>query len=167
MTNPMEGTPETEGEQNWIQPRRPSQAVTESVIDEHSSFHGTYRTAQDLRIEGHYDGEIECEGTVTIAEQAVVNAQVRAENITVAGQFEGEIECGSRFEVLPTGRVSGRVSAGVIAVQEGARFDGQLSRADARAQGPMHAGTQGELTEEDAIRRTSGPISVSRRREAS
>lgn len=165
--NPPQGTPEVEVGQDWMQPRRTRLSTTESIIDEHSSFSGTYRAAQNLRIEGRYEGEIECQGTVTIAEQAVVNARIQAENVTVAGQFEGEITCASRFELLPTGRVSGQVTAGLIAVHEGSRFTGQLTRADGRSQRQIFAASQEETDQDEAEpRRSAGPIAVNRRREA-
>lgn len=152
-------------EQDWTQPRRTRPTATESVIDEYSSFNGTYRTTQNLRVEGRYEGEIECEGTVTITEQAQVNGQIRAENVTVAGRFEGEIDCAGRFELLSTGRVRGRVTAGIITVHEGSAFDGQLARANAHLQGAVFASPREELENSNETR-TSGPLSVNRRREA-
>ncbi|MGH2884030.1 MAG: bactofilin family protein [Solirubrobacteraceae bacterium] len=98
----------------------------QSLIDRESHFNGAYTTSNDLRIEGRYEGEIDCEGTLVVAESADVNARVGAGNISVAGQLQGEIGCHGRFEILPTGRVGGRVVAGTIVVHEGARYDGEL-----------------------------------------
>lgn len=98
----------------------------QSFIDRDSHFNGTYATPNDLCIDGRYEGEIECEGTLIIAESADVNARVAAGNITVAGQLQGEIGCRGRFEILPSGRVGGSVIAGTIVVHEGARYEGEL-----------------------------------------
>jgi len=98
----------------------------QSLIDRESHFNGAYTTSNDLRIEGRYEGEIDCEGTLVVAESADVNARISAGNISVAGQLQGEIGCHGRFEILPTGRVGGRVVAGRIVVHEGARYDGEL-----------------------------------------
>jgi cytoskeletal protein CcmA (bactofilin family) len=170
MTNPTYSAPDSNFDPNWAQPKRSPAMNTESVIDENSNFNGTYRTSQNLRIEGHYEGEIECEGTVTVAEQAVVNAKIRAENVTVAGRFDGEVDCGNRFELMPTGQVSGQVNAGLVAVHEGARFDGQLTRATGHTQeqrftGPQVAQEADDEEEEEA--RPAEPFLVNRRREAS
>lgn len=99
---------------------------TESLIDRESHFTGTYRTPHDLRIEGHYEGEIVCQGTVFIGETADVNARITAGTVIVAGQCQGEIACDARFEILRTGRVSGTVSAGVTVVHDGAFYQGEL-----------------------------------------
>lgn len=101
-------------------------ARTESLIDRESHFSGTYRTPHDLRIEGQYEGEIECRGTVFVGETANVNARIVAGNVTIAGHYEGEIMCDTRFEILRSGRVSGSVSAAITVVHEGAFYQGEL-----------------------------------------
>jgi cytoskeletal protein CcmA (bactofilin family) len=98
----------------------------ESLIDRDSHFTGTYRTPHNLRIEGRYEGEIDCKGTVYVGETAVVNARIVAGNVTVAGQLEGEIACDSRFEILRSGRVTGSVTSAVTVVHEGAFYQGEL-----------------------------------------
>ena len=99
---------------------------TESLIDRESHFNGVYRTPHNLRIDGRYEGEIECRGTVFVGETAVVNARIIAGNVTIAGQCEGEIVCESRFEILRTGRVAGSVSARTTVVHDGAFYEGEL-----------------------------------------
>src|SRR5690606_36954317 len=76
---------------------------SESVIDRHSHFNGLYRTARDLRIEGSVEGEIECDGTVIVAQEARVAAKVRARNVIIAGSANGEITCQEQFTIQPTG----------------------------------------------------------------
>lgn len=104
---------------------------TESVIDRDSYFEGTYRTPGNMRVEGTYEGVIECQGTLVVAESARVNARIAAGSLTVAGQLEGEAQCGQRFEILRTGRVTGTVVARVTVVHEGAFFEGSLQMGDA------------------------------------
>ncbi len=88
--------------------RYPAQAAatSQSLIDRESHFTGSYRTPHNLRIDGRYEGDIDCQGTVFVGETAMVAARVIAGNVIIAGQFEGEIAVETRFEVLNTGRVS-------------------------------------------------------------
>lgn len=97
-----------------------------SLIDADSHFIGTYTTPNDLQIEGHYEGTIDCAGALVVAESADVNAQITAGAVSVVGHLQGEIGCRGRFEILPTGRVEARVVAGTIVVHEGARYQGEL-----------------------------------------
>ena len=98
----------------------------DSTIGEHTFFDGTYRSESSLRIRGTAQGEIECAKAVFIEDQAKVSAKVTAASITVAGEVNGELHCTGRVEIRPTGRVTGTINAGVLVMQEGAFFDGNL-----------------------------------------
>jgi cytoskeletal protein CcmA (bactofilin family) len=98
----------------------------ESVIDSDCFFEGTFRTPGNMRIEGTYQGQIECQGTLLIAEGGTVNARIVAGSLIVAGQFSGEAQCESRFELLRTGRASGGIMAKSTVVHDGAFFEGEI-----------------------------------------
>ena len=112
----------------------PSEAQSESVIDRHSHFNGHYKTARDLRIEGAVEGDIECEGTVTVAPDAKLDAKVQARNVIIAGAASGTIECHERFTLRPTGEMRGQVRAASLVIEEGAFFDGEFQMGPPKAQ---------------------------------
>jgi len=97
-----------------------------TVIDAQSHFSGNYRSDSDLIIEGSFEGEIECNGTVTVAENATLSATVRARNVVVAGAANGEITCDERFTVRPTGEMRGKAQSATLVVEEGAFFEGEF-----------------------------------------
>jgi len=97
-----------------------------TVIDAQSHFTGKYRSDSDLIIEGTFEGEIECNGTVTVAENATLSATVRARNVVIAGSANGEIACDERFTVRATGEMRGKAQAATLAVEEGAFFEGEF-----------------------------------------
>lgn len=101
-----------------------------SRLDRFSRFEGRYEAMQNLLIEGECSGEIDCRGTLVIAEGATARANIFARDIRIAGNLEGEVECSGRFELLPTARASGSVRARQIIVQEGAEFDGDLQMSE-------------------------------------
>jgi cytoskeletal protein CcmA (bactofilin family) len=125
----------------------------ESVIDNECYFEGTFRTPGNLRIEGTYQGVIECHGTLLIAESGRVQARIVAGNLTVAGQLQGEAQCESRFELLKTGQVSGSVGANAVVVHDGAFFEGDIRMGGARAT----TGTTGARQPEPPRRRPVTP----------
>lgn len=102
------------------------QPPSESRIDSDSHFNGLYETRQNLRIEGIAEGEIQCEGTLTVAEGARVKAKVTASTITIAGELQGEVVCRGIFQILPTGEVEATVSARRLIVQEGGLYNGDF-----------------------------------------
>lgn len=99
---------------------------TYSVIDRHSAFDGTFHSDRDLRIDGEVKGTIECQGTLFVAEGAVVSAKVDAEHVTVAGDLNGEILCRGRLQMLPSGRVRGKIATDTLVIAEGAYYEGEL-----------------------------------------
>lgn len=115
---------------------------TYSVIDRHSSFDGTFRADRDLRIDGEVKGTIECQGTLFVAEGAVVSAKIDAENVTVAGDLNGEILCRGRLQMLPSGRVRGKIATETLVIAEGAYYEGELemTRPDERETKPRRLG---------------------------
>ena len=98
----------------------------ESVIDAASFLDGRLHVGNHLRIEGEARGEIQCEGTLTIVEGALVAAQVRAVNVVISGTLNGDITCRHRLEILPTGRVTGTIITGSVVIQEGGIVEGTL-----------------------------------------
>lgn len=101
-------------------------SASESLIDRDSHFNGLYETRQNLRIEGIAEGEIQCEGTLTVAEGARVKAKVTASTLIIAGELEGEVTCRDIFQIMPTGQVEATVSARRLVVQEGGFYNGEF-----------------------------------------
>lgn len=104
----------------------PDAEPSESRIDADSHFNGLYQTRQNLRIEGIAEGEIQCEGTLTVAEGARVHAKVTASTITIAGELQGEVVCRGIFQIMPSGEVEATVSARRLIVQEGGLYNGDF-----------------------------------------
>ncbi len=100
--------------------------ASESRVDSDSHFNGLYKTKQNLRIEGIAEGEIQCDGTLTVAEGARVEATVTASRVTIAGELEGEVECRGVFQIMPSGQVKATVSAQRLIVEEGGLYNGEF-----------------------------------------
>jgi cytoskeletal protein CcmA (bactofilin family) len=99
----------------------------ESIIDQSSMFDGVLRTSRNLRVEGQAKGQLYCEGTLYVEEGAQVEAQhIVAANVVIAGTLTGDVTCHGRLQILPTGRVSGRIATVALAIQEGAIYEGEL-----------------------------------------
>src|SRR5262249_57617434 len=62
------------------------------------------------RIEGHIEGEISAQDTLTIGEGATVNAKVSGTTIIVEGHITGDITARQRLELRATARVQGNLT---------------------------------------------------------
>ena len=99
---------------------------SESVVDRDSHFDGLYKTEQNLTVEGQAEGEIQCQGTLTVEQGARVKAKVTARNVIVAGELEGEVICQDVFKITPSGQVEATVTASRLIVEEGGFYNGEF-----------------------------------------
>jgi len=102
----------------------------ESLLGKGIEIKGTVRSKGSLRIEGSAEGNVACEGDVTVGETAVLNADVTAQNVTIGGTLSGTVTCSGRLELLPTARVKGDIKVGTLVVSEGAIFSGTTQMGD-------------------------------------
>ena len=119
----------------------PIQAVDThtSVIAHSTTWSGDLESSGSLHIHGRVEGSVSARDTIFVAEEADVEAVIRAANVTVAGTVRGSVHCEERFEVLPHGKVSGDIHAPAIAIHDGALVAGEISMApvgDTRASLP-------------------------------
>lgn len=80
-----------------------------------------------VRIEGHVEGEISAQDTLTIGESAVVNAQVNGNSIIVHGRVTGDVTARQRLEIRAPGKLFGNISTPSLVIHEGVVFEGQCS----------------------------------------
>ena len=98
----------------------------ESVIGEHSTFEGSFRSENSVRVRGTMQGDLESKRAVFVEETARIKAKVTGASIIVAGEVDGQLHCAGRVEIKPSGRMTGGINAGTLKMDEGAFFEGQL-----------------------------------------
>jgi len=79
------------------------------------------------RIDGAVDGEIQCQGTLTIGEGAEVRAKVSGQVVVIRGKVEGNVIAKERVELAAPARLIGNVDSPRLVVTEGVVFDGDCS----------------------------------------
>ena len=117
--------------------QQPSEEYS-SIVSSGSTWQGSLKIEDSVRIEGKVTGEIDARNTVYVAEGANVDAKVRASFVVIAGQFQGEVTCGERLEILPTGRVKAQLTTKSLVVREGAFIDGQIRMTNERPASNAH-----------------------------
>ena len=98
---------------------------TNSIIGPDTEFKGTLKDKQSIRIDGKFEGKIETEGSVTVGENAIVQANIKAMRVSIAGKVVGDIECDEKVEISSTGSLEGKVKASDLTIAEGAFFNGE------------------------------------------
>ena len=138
---PVFPSPETERASSYsgftgdLEPKLPDPATPAiqaidtqtSVIAHSTAWNGELESTGSLHIHGRVEGSLTARDTIFIAEEADVDAVIRAANVTVAGNVRGSVHCTERFEVLPRGKVSGDIHSPTIAIHDGAIVVGDIS----------------------------------------
>ena len=104
----------------------PAETTTDTVVGPQSYFTGTFRSEKDLRIEGTFEGEIDCRGTVVVAKDATLSATVRARNSEIAGAVTGDVFIEERLHLRSSGEMRGQSHAASFIVEEGGYFEGEM-----------------------------------------
>jgi cytoskeletal protein CcmA (bactofilin family) len=110
-------------------PRASQAAGSESraYLDRGAKISGKLFFEGPVRIDGQVDGEISANDEVTIGEGAIVTAQIKAVSVVVSGKISGDITANKRVEIRPTARVFGNLTTPLLAVHEGALFEGHCT----------------------------------------
>ncbi len=79
------------------------------------------------RIDGAVDGEIQCQGTLTIGEGADIRAKLSGRVVILRGKVEGNVTAKERIELIAPARLVGNVDTPRLLVTEGVVFDGNCA----------------------------------------
>jgi len=82
-------------------------------------------TSGMIRLNGHFRGEINAEGTVIVAEQGEVDAEIHARVVSIAGKVKGTIHATEQIEIKEHGIILGDIYTPCLVVDPGGFFEGQ------------------------------------------
>ena len=85
---------------------------------------GTISFASELLVQGKIEGEVTSPGVLTVGDKAAIKADVKVRSVVIFGKVEGSITATERCELKATAVVVGDITAGTLAVEEGASFSG-------------------------------------------
>ena len=80
----------------------------------------------DFHIYGRFEGEIDVTGRVIVAEAAQVDANINAAAIVIAGKVRGNLSASTHLDILPSGVLTGTLTAGSFSAAEGSSVKGEI-----------------------------------------
>ena len=104
----------------------PPQRTTPTLVGQGSHFDGELRCQGDLSIAGSGQGKARVEGTLLLADTGLWQGEIVANNAILAGQFSGHLTVSGKLEVRTSARIQGEVTAAQLAIAEGAIIEGNL-----------------------------------------
>ncbi len=98
------------------------------------------------KIDGIVDGEVRCNGTLTIGAGAEVRAKISGQAVVVQGKVEGNVTAREKVELVAPARLYGNISSPRLVITEGVVFDGECSMGVAKPKAQV-ASSQGASAE--------------------
>ena len=120
-----------------------------NMIAADATFEGTLRASSDVRISGRFDGTLDVEGRVVVAEGGTVEGEIMAANIDVAGTVEGELVSSELLVLRASAVVEGQLQSERLVIEEGAVFHGECIMGEQARKAMHHESTQ-QLAKADA-----------------
>jgi cytoskeletal protein CcmA (bactofilin family) len=110
--------------------RRSADRPTEfsSQVGIGTRLQGVLHGKGNYQIQGEVVGDGDIEGTVVLAAGAYWQGNVTADYVRIGGKVEGNVVARSKIDLTPTAVVTGDLSAPVVAIAEGAVYEGAISR---------------------------------------
>ncbi len=96
-----------------------------TVLGDVTSFKGTMKFKDSLKIDGYFEGNIESSGALFIEEGAEVRAEIKVGTIVVSGKVIGNVEAFEKLEMLGSGKIFGNIKTPNLKVAEGVELDGE------------------------------------------
>lgn len=100
--------------------------ATPTVISEDSVFTGSVKGAADVLVLGTVEGMCDLDNLLTVNTGGLWKGNVVARNMVLNGRIEGDIIVKGKLEIGKSGEVIGNVSAGFLAIAEGAVIQGDI-----------------------------------------
>lgn len=99
----------------------------EKTIEINAQMQGTlsFKDPVNLKVNGNFNGTLECKGTLTVGSSAFVEAHITGENIIIAGKIRGDINARKMLVLMPGAVLNGNISTPKLTIVEGAVFQGK------------------------------------------
>jgi cytoskeletal protein CcmA (bactofilin family) len=99
----------------------------QSVLGRAVVLKGELSASEDLLIEGQFEGTISLEEhCLTVGADGQVKAEVRARQVVILGTITGKVVAREKVEIRCSGHLTGDLTAGAVAIEEGAYFNGNI-----------------------------------------
>ncbi len=98
---------------------------SQTIIGPSVSVEGNFTGDGDVIVEGKLKGSINTSHDLTIGKNAIIEANISAENAIIYGQITGDLEIKGNLELAKNAKINGNISCKSLNVEAGSIFNGQ------------------------------------------
>lgn len=120
-----------------VVPAKPAEPELVAYLYKGSRVSGQLSFQGPVRIDGTVDGEIQCQGTLTIGESADIRAKISGQVVILRGKVEGNVTAKEKVELVAPARLIGNVDTPRLLITEGVVFDGNCAMGLAKQKGGL------------------------------
>lgn len=107
--------------------KTPPNNAAVTILTSGCHFSGKLYCRGSSRIGGKIEGQIISEGLLIIEDEAVITAEIKADEVVIQGRVQGKLQASSRVELCAQSQFEGDIATPVLIVKEGAQFNGRSS----------------------------------------
>jgi len=110
-----------------------------SILGAGSHFNGNAKVQGDLRIDGEFEGDINCRETLEVGRSGVLKGALTVKNASISGRVFGNITASERIELKAGSHLEGDIVTKRLVIDEGVFFEGncRMGEKQSRAREPM------------------------------
>lgn len=105
-------------------------AAGHNMIVASTKLTGNVIAQNDFRIDGEFEGSLECEAKVIIGEGGRFEGDIKCSNAVVEGHFKGQLNVREVLYVKESAEIFGEVVTGKLVVQSGSIFEVKCKMTD-------------------------------------
>ena len=94
------------------------------IVAKGTKIKGKIEAQESVRVNGHLDGEIDCEHRLVVGPEGRIDGTLVAAEALIMGQVFGEIKVRGVLHLKSTALIEGTIFADELIVDEGARYNG-------------------------------------------
>jgi len=101
-----------------------NEGFSSCVIAQGTKIEGNFQSGENVRLDGTVIGDFSCEKKLVVGKDGRVEGSIRARDAMIMGFVSGDVQVAGLLQLDKTAVVTGNISAGNLAIEDGARFDG-------------------------------------------
>ena len=97
-----------------------------TLIGEQMTYRGDLIGEDNYLVKGHVRGRCDIGGTLVLWPTSRWTGDIAAAHVVIAGEVEGDVYASVKLELKSTARIRGDITSPVIAMAQGALYDGEI-----------------------------------------
>ncbi len=101
------------------------ESTASCVVSQGTRLDGNFSSPENIRLDGKVFGAVSCDKKLVVGAEGLVEGEIKAAEAVIMGQVSGNILVKGTLHLLASATVQGDLNAGVLIVDEGAKYDGK------------------------------------------